>query len=432
MMNALKPVEIDPRDRPLLEKIGRLRVLAWSTEMPDAPERSACWLDDFELAARHWCIFHEGDPVAAARMSVHQRIAEVPDAGVYEGVFAEPPAEPIASFNRLVVHPRRRGRGLSRKLDEVRLKTAANLGCRSAILETHSPNRLDCLRPLGFRVVGPAQSYPGHHFLNKTGIIVHCDLTATWSGIRPTTNCMGWSGDAVNEVSQEFIRYAGECGQPVLDIGAAYGVATIPALEAGATVIANDLSLEHLAELHRRTLPELIPRLTTLPGRFPGDLDFPADSLAAVHASQVLHFLNPEEVMAGLSLAFRWLRPGGRLFVLAATPHQATHAQYAPEFAKRKARGDPWPGVIENLRAWNTHWSAELNPPWLHVFDYEVLCAAVSRAGFVVEWARMFSRTGLPDFCRLDGRENLGLIARKPMPGENGCAPQPSRPGLGI
>src|SRR5205807_1400524 len=105
------------------------------------------------------------------------------------------------------------------------------------------------------------------------------------SGIRTTANSMGWSGDAVNEVSQQFIRYATECEQPVLDIGAAYGVATIPALAVGATVHANDLSPDHLAELRRRTPPHLQERLTTLPGRFPHDLQFPDESLGAVHAS---------------------------------------------------------------------------------------------------------------------------------------------------
>src|SRR5262245_56852563 len=132
------PVEINPHDRALLEKIGRLRVLAWSTVMPDAATRTACWLDDFELAARHWCIFHDGEPVASARMSVHHRIEEVPDAVIYEGVFATPPVPPIASFNRLVVYPDHRGRGHSRKLDEARLKAACSHGCRSVIGETHA------------------------------------------------------------------------------------------------------------------------------------------------------------------------------------------------------------------------------------------------------------------------------------------------------
>ena len=34
--------------------------------------------------------------------------------------------------------------------------------------------------------------------------------------------------------------------KPILDIGAAYGVNTIPALKNGATVIANDLEQSHL------------------------------------------------------------------------------------------------------------------------------------------------------------------------------------------
>ena len=106
MTNTYEPVEIDPHDRPLLEKIGRLRVLAWSTVIPDAAAKVGdCWLDEYELEARHWCIFHDGEPVAAARMSVHQRNEDVPDAEVYEGVFAEPLAAPIASINRLVTHP---------------------------------------------------------------------------------------------------------------------------------------------------------------------------------------------------------------------------------------------------------------------------------------------------------------------------------------
>jgi hypothetical protein len=41
----------------------------------------------------------------------------VPDASIYEGVFSEPPPGPIASFNRLVVHPAYRGAGLSREFD---------------------------------------------------------------------------------------------------------------------------------------------------------------------------------------------------------------------------------------------------------------------------------------------------------------------------
>ncbi|MBN9519331.1 GNAT family N-acetyltransferase [bacterium] len=151
----LEPVEIDPHNRRLLESLGRLRVLAWASELPAIASRTECYLDDFELMSRHWCIFHEGEPVAAARLSIHQRIGDVPDAAVYRDVFVSPPPSPIGSINRLVTHPRFRGRGLSRKLDEVRIRAATDAGCRCVIGATPSgESRVRAMTELGFRPVG--------------------------------------------------------------------------------------------------------------------------------------------------------------------------------------------------------------------------------------------------------------------------------------
>jgi SAM-dependent methyltransferase len=413
-LHQRQPVEIDPHDPVLLEQIGRLRVCAWATFKEVATE---CWLDEFELSARHWVIFDNGQPIAAARLSIHQTLDDVPDASIYEGIFDQPPSGPIALFNRLVVHPAHRGAALSRLFDQVRIAAAIESGCRSVIVQTNSgPSRVAQLHALGFRDVGPGHPYPpGHFYYNCNGSFFLLDLTASPShGIRQTANRMGWSTDVLSEVSTAFVQAAAEATHAVLDIGAAYGVATIAALEAGATVVANDLDVHHLDELLARTAPHLQPRLTTVPGRFPDGLSFPMESFDAIHCSQVLHFLTPDEVVAALDRAFQWLRPGGKLFVVAATPYQATHRAFVTEFLRRKARGARWPGVINPLRDYNHHWSASLNPSWLHVFDEEILAAAVRDAGFDVDSARLFSRDGLPDFCRLDGRENLALIATKP------------------
>ena len=78
MTDRFELAEIDPRNQAILEKIGRLRVLAWSTVMLDAIHRVDCWLDGFEPVGRHWCIFSGEQPVAAARMSVHDRLDDVP------------------------------------------------------------------------------------------------------------------------------------------------------------------------------------------------------------------------------------------------------------------------------------------------------------------------------------------------------------------
>jgi predicted GNAT family N-acyltransferase len=143
--------EIDPD---LLQQIGRLRVQAWETETKKAAEMVS-WVDQFDRVARHWVVFDNNQPVAAARLSIHQSLSEVPDAESYAGVFEEPPPAAIASFNRLVVHPSARGAGLSKKLDRIRLVAANEAGCRSALLSTVSgPSRIRQLCGLGFELIG--------------------------------------------------------------------------------------------------------------------------------------------------------------------------------------------------------------------------------------------------------------------------------------
>ena len=56
----------------------------------------------------------------------------------------------------------------------------------------------------------------------------------------------------LDEFADDFIHYAGQTDDPVLDLGSAYGVATIAALEAGGTVTACDLEQQHLDILARK------------------------------------------------------------------------------------------------------------------------------------------------------------------------------------
>jgi hypothetical protein len=146
-------VEVSSKDRLLLEKIGRLRVRAWATEFP-AIAQMECWLDRFDETAMHWAFLQDGEPIAAARMTVHQALSEVPESEVYEGLPQELAPAPIASINRLVVDPSSRGLGLSKRLDLVRLETADKLGCRCVVGDTHSQQRVQQLKKLGCKVIG--------------------------------------------------------------------------------------------------------------------------------------------------------------------------------------------------------------------------------------------------------------------------------------
>ena len=150
----MKVHEFSHLDEKLLAKVGRLRIEAWETETARAAEQ-VVWVDEFDREAWHWVVCRDGLPVAAARLSLHQELAEVPDSECYAGVFSSPPGTPIASLNRLVVHPSARRSGLGRRLDLMRLEAAERLGARVAILSTSSgQRRIEALVGLGFVFLG--------------------------------------------------------------------------------------------------------------------------------------------------------------------------------------------------------------------------------------------------------------------------------------
>jgi GNAT superfamily N-acetyltransferase len=151
--------EIGVEEQGMLEQIGELRVRAWLTETPQAAEMTT-WLEQFDKSSRHWVFLRNGAPVAAARLSIHASIVEAPDSEAFEDTTSDQFPAPIASFNRLVVHPSVRGLGLSKQLDLVRLATAEALGCRCAALATASfERRLRQLKRFGFLVTGQGKPY---------------------------------------------------------------------------------------------------------------------------------------------------------------------------------------------------------------------------------------------------------------------------------
>src|SRR5690349_12814272 len=116
--------EIHPATEPaVFDAVVRLRLEAWTPQTP-VPLTLDDVLDSFEQSARHWCGFDGEQVVAAARLSIHDRLEDVPEAECLHGVFASEPAGPIAFLSRLVVAATHRRRGLARELDEVRIRAA--------------------------------------------------------------------------------------------------------------------------------------------------------------------------------------------------------------------------------------------------------------------------------------------------------------------
>lgn len=213
-----------------------------------------------------------------------------------------------------------------------------------------------------------------------------------------------------------FINFASKSTKPVMDIGAAYGVATLPALLAGAKVIAVDIEDNHLRALEESVNGPLRARLHTVQKRFP-DFDVPSESIGAVYMSQVLPFLTGDEIETGAKKIYDWLVPGGEVFVVSFTPYISHVKSFVPLYEMKKEKGVRWPGYISDLSSFSDHPDifSQL-PNQIHHIDADDLRYAFESAGFVIKEMRYFGEEEgpLPDGIRMDGRERVGMIACKP------------------
>lgn len=232
-------------------------------------------------------------------------------------------------------------------------------------------------------------------------------------GLIPTDNAMGIMTEEPSPAGEAFIRLASTAKRPLLEVGAAYGNATIPALEAGATVIANDLSATELAILSGATAEKNRRRLVVVPARFPDEIRIGEGSLSGVLASQVLHFFDGPSVERSFESVFRWLEPGGCFFIVVMTPSLSFYTNFREEFEKRKAEGARWPGIFNPRDVAPPEWKDRL-PGMVHLFEKDILGRCATEAGFQIETLEYFCFRKFPDKYRHDGHEFITMTARKP------------------
>lgn len=227
----------------------------------------------------------------------------------------------------------------------------------------------------------------------------------------PTLNEMGFMTTQLDPYSQSFVEYAIKIKEPVLEVGAAYGVATLAALSRGATVYCNDIDIRHLKIVEQQANKNDLARLKLVPGAFPKELDFPENSFGAILMARVIHFFDPETLQLAMKKAYSWLKPGGKLVIIADTPYLKNMADFIPEYERRVKNGDKWPGIMGDPKQFtnNPHFH-----DFLHVLDDKVLSRVLSEQGFEVEKIEMLSRVDYPADRQLDGRESVAVIAVKP------------------
>lgn len=231
-----------------------------------------------------------------------------------------------------------------------------------------------------------------------------------------TKNKYGFMLTQVDTLGDKFLKNLKEntTQHESIDIGSAFGLLPLEAYKAKTPVIVNDLSDEHLNIFKKRAQKEGIKKVKTLTGDF-FNLDIPENSIFSIHISRVLHFYPGPEIIRALNIFYKWLIPGGQVFLINETPYFGTCKEFIPVFLERKKREHTWPGELSTF----DYFEKTKRPfvdHFVHLMDKYELKKCIAHTNFEIVETDYVNRDGyFPKEALFDGRESLFAILRKPI-----------------
>ena len=229
-------------------------------------------------------------------------------------------------------------------------------------------------------------------------------------GLIPCLNGRGFMEQDLNDISKSFVEESSTLEGLSLDVGCAYGIASIAALKKGSKVLASDMDQAHLDILLQETPDELKDNLTTRVGTLP-NIDFKNESFTTIHCSRCLHFLTPNELIDTLKNMYNWLQPGGRVYLITDTCYSGPWKNYLPEFEKKLEAGDPFPGFIDNvLDCLPIPRLPKGMTPHMNCLDPDTLSRECKSAGFEIITSKYFGPSRASSNY---GKDHAGIIAIK-------------------
>jgi ubiquinone/menaquinone biosynthesis C-methylase UbiE len=111
-----------------------------------------------------------------------------------------------------------------------------------------------------------------------------------------------------------------------------------------------------------------------VPGYFPDELaGLPENHFDAILICRVLHFFTGDMIDKSLQQLSRYLKTGGKLFVVCETPYLKNWQSFIPEYDKRIADGIKWPGEITNPADYESSGRAATLPKFVHWISKDIL-----------------------------------------------------------
>jgi len=146
----------------IIDEIGVLRIVSWKDEKGVDPVffSKPTWIEDADCVGKHFAILHKEKVVASARMTFHTTLESVPYYDLLLNHELPYLKFPIASINRLVVHPDFRRKGFSNILDLARINSCLENKINHIIAQPQDI-RVEPLQKLGFEIICDFTTIPG-------------------------------------------------------------------------------------------------------------------------------------------------------------------------------------------------------------------------------------------------------------------------------
>lgn len=226
-----------------------------------------------------------------------------------------------------------------------------------------------------------------------------------------TLNQQGFMRVDLDPLSLLWVENAINSELPFLELGAAYGHTTLKALEGGATVIANDISEEHLAIIRNQSAPNLRDKLYLNHASMPHEINMEDNILGGVLMCRVGHFFTAQEIHDSFKKIYNWLVPGGKLYFIATSPyHHMFLDSFADSFHEKLENGDDTAGYFHGLKEMLPE-VAEYIPNFMHLFNEESITRFIKPHGFTISNCKLFDY----EAQNSKGRGFVAMEATKPI-----------------
>lgn len=211
----------------------------------------------------------------------------------------------------------------------------------------------------------------------------------------------------------DIVQFSKTAKSPMLEIGGGYGRLSKHMLNAGATVIYNDLEPSHLIYGRKNISPSQREHLYLNAFVFPRGMILKPNTLSGVVMYRVAHFMQPDEFEEGIAKIKRWLVPGGKIFIAVLPPqHGEFRDKVLSTYEKRWQEGNLWPGYsfssLEILPE-----QAYALPRHLHLMDQRPLESVLKKYGFTVEKTGFIDMKKFGNSEKRTGQELFGIVAKK-------------------